>query len=78
MHIEAQKLFCDIIRFHSFFDSAQTHSVSLPAASQTVQALEERLGLPLTILRHRGAPGNPAVTRFIELLRKPNNVPSAV
>ncbi len=118
MHIEALKLFCGIIRFRSFSDSAQAHSVSQPAASQTVQAPEERLGLPLidrscrpwrltsegeffyhgcrdilrryeslevrvkglslAILRRRGAPGNPAVTRFIELLKKPDAVPSAV
>jgi DNA-binding transcriptional LysR family regulator len=47
MQIEALKLFCDIIRFRSFSDSAQANGVTQPAASQTVQALEERLGVPL-------------------------------
>jgi hypothetical protein len=43
----------------------------------TVSPRGDRFARPLAILRRHGPPGNPAATRFIELLRKPDAVPSA-
>jgi DNA-binding transcriptional LysR family regulator len=47
MQIEALKIFCDVARLRSFSRSAEENNVTQSTASQTVQNLEERLGVPL-------------------------------
>ncbi len=47
MQLEALKVFCDVVRFHSFSRGARENDVTQSCASQTVQQLEERLGTPL-------------------------------
>ncbi len=47
MQIESLKIFCDVVRLRSFSRSAEENGVTQSTASQTVQSLEERLGVPL-------------------------------
>lgn len=47
MQIESLKIFCDVVRFHSFSRAALANEVSQPAASQVVNQIEKRLGLQL-------------------------------
>ena len=47
MQIEALKIYCDIVRFHSFSRGAEENDVLQSSASQAVQAIEENLGVTL-------------------------------
>jgi len=47
VQIEVLKLFCDVVRFHSFSRSAEENNITQSNASQAVQNLEERLGVKL-------------------------------
>ncbi|HMJ91773.1 MAG TPA: LysR family transcriptional regulator [Candidatus Acidoferrum sp.] len=47
MQIEALKVYCDVVRFHSFSRGAEANDVLQSSASQTVQAIEENLGVSL-------------------------------
>src|SRR5438128_2075581 len=47
MQIEALKIYCDIVRFHSFSRGAEANEVLQSSASQAVQNLEENLGVTL-------------------------------
>jgi DNA-binding transcriptional LysR family regulator len=47
MQIQSLKLFCDVAGMGSFSDAARENSVTQSTASQTVQNLEERLGVSL-------------------------------
>jgi DNA-binding transcriptional LysR family regulator len=47
MHLKILKLYCDVVRQHSFSGAAEENGLTQSAASQRVQQLEERLGLPL-------------------------------
>jgi DNA-binding transcriptional LysR family regulator len=47
MHLRNVELFCEIAQRRSFSKAAEAQSVSQPAASQAVHALEERLGTQL-------------------------------
>lgn len=47
MQIDALKIYCDIVRFRSFSRGAEANRVLQATASQTVQRLEERLGVAL-------------------------------
>jgi DNA-binding transcriptional LysR family regulator len=47
MQIETLKLFCDVVRLHSFSRGAAINNVLQSAASQAVQAVEESLGVSL-------------------------------
>ena len=47
MQIEALKIYCDIVRFHSFSRGAEANDVLQSSASQAVQNLEENLGVTL-------------------------------
>lgn len=47
MQLESLKIFCDVVRFHSFSRGANANDVSQSAASQVVDKLEKRLGLKL-------------------------------
>lgn len=53
MQIEALKVFSDVARFRSFSKSAEANGVTQSNASQTVHALETRLGAPLIDRSHR-------------------------
>jgi len=44
MHLEALKIFCDVVRHQSFSRGALANNVSQSAASQAVHQLEKRLG----------------------------------
>lgn len=47
MQIEALKVYCDVVRFHSFSRGAEANGVLQSSASQTVQTIEESLGVSL-------------------------------
>src|SRR5262249_37852028 len=47
MHLEALKIFCDVVRWASFSRGAAENHISQSSASQAVHALEERLGVKL-------------------------------
>jgi DNA-binding transcriptional LysR family regulator len=47
MQFESLKLFCDVARYRSFSQAAQSNQVSQSAASQIVLQLERRLGVQL-------------------------------
>src|SRR5438067_11352691 len=47
MHLEALKIFCDVVRWASFSRGAAENGVSQSSASQAVHQLEVRLGVKL-------------------------------
>jgi DNA-binding transcriptional LysR family regulator len=47
MQIEALKVYCDVVRLHSFSRGAEANGVLQSSASQTVQTIEESLGISL-------------------------------
>ncbi|MBI4606155.1 MAG: LysR family transcriptional regulator [Planctomycetes bacterium] len=47
MYFETLKIFCDVVRYHSFSRGASANGVSQPAASQAVHQLERRLEVQL-------------------------------
>src|SRR5947209_5981710 len=47
MQLEALKVFCDVVRWASFSRGAAENGVAQSSASQTVQRLEEHLGVRL-------------------------------
>src|SRR5947208_13913600 len=47
MQFESLQVFCDVVRFRSFSQAAQSNNVSQSAASQIVLQLERRLGAQL-------------------------------
>src|SRR3954454_2954578 len=47
MHLEALKIFCDVVRWASFSRGAAENNVSQSSASQAVHQLEVRLGVKL-------------------------------
>src|SRR6185437_7062774 len=47
MHLEALKIFCDVVRWASFSRGATENNVSQSSASQAVHQLEARLGVKL-------------------------------
>ncbi len=47
MHLEALKIFCDVVRWASFSRGAAENGISQSSASQAVQQLEARLGVKL-------------------------------
>src|ERR1051325_1488441 len=47
MQIEALKIYCDVVRFHSFSRGAEANDVLQSSASQAVQTIEENLGVTL-------------------------------
>ena len=53
MQIESLKLFCDVVRLHSFSHGAKENGVLQSAASQTVTGLERHLGIRLIDRSHR-------------------------
>ena len=78
MHFEGLKIFCDVVRYHSFSRGALANGVSQSAASQAVLQLEKRLGVQLIdrskrpwVLTSQGKfffeSGQDIVGRFLEL-----------
>ena len=47
MHIDALKIYCDVVRLHSFSRGAEANNVLQATASLTVQRLEKHLGVTL-------------------------------
>ncbi len=47
MQIEALKIYCDVVRFHSFSRGAEENDVLQSSASQAVQSIEENLSVSL-------------------------------
>src|SRR5882672_8261945 len=47
MQIEALKIYCDVVRFHSFSRGAEANDVLQSSVSQAVQNIEETLGVAL-------------------------------
>lgn len=47
MHLEALKIFCDVVRWASFSRGAAVNNISQSSASQAVHQLEARLGVKL-------------------------------
>src|SRR5438445_5417149 len=47
MQFESLEVFCDVARFRSFSQAAQSNNVTQSAASQIVMQLERRLGVQL-------------------------------
>ena len=47
MHFETLKIFCDVVRYHSFSRGGSANAVSQSAASQAIQQLEKSLGVDL-------------------------------
>lgn len=47
MHLQALKIFCDVVRHHSFSRGASENRVTQSSASQTIHQLEKRLGVTL-------------------------------
>jgi len=47
MQIEALKIYCDVVRFHSFSRGADANDVLQSSASQAVRNIEENLGVSL-------------------------------
>jgi DNA-binding transcriptional LysR family regulator len=47
MQLEALKIYCDVVRFHSFSRGAEQNGVLQSSASQAVQNIEENLGVTL-------------------------------
>jgi DNA-binding transcriptional LysR family regulator len=47
MHLQALKIFCDVVRHHSFSRGAAENRVTQSSASQTIHQLEKRLGVTL-------------------------------
>ena len=47
MQIEALKIYCDVVRFHSFSRGAEANDVLQSSASQAIQNIEENLGVTL-------------------------------
>ena len=47
MHVETLKVFCDIVRFHSFSRAAEENGISQSAVSQSLGQIEKNLGVEL-------------------------------
>jgi DNA-binding transcriptional LysR family regulator len=47
MQLESLRLFCDVVRLHSFSKAAEANAVSQSAASQSIQQIEDHLGVTL-------------------------------
>ena len=47
MQVEALKLYCDVIRLHSFSRGAEANQVLQATVSQAINRLEKRLGVTL-------------------------------
>src|SRR3954463_12560992 len=47
MHLEALRIFCDVVRWASFSRGASENNVSQSSASQAVHQLEVRMGVKL-------------------------------
>ena len=47
MQVEALKIYCDVVRFHSFSRGAEANHVLQAAVSQTINKMEKHLGVAL-------------------------------
>ncbi len=70
MHLRDLELFCEVATLRSFSQAAKALGVSQPVASETVKALEDRLGLPLIIRAKRPLELTPAGRTYLEGCRE--------
>ncbi|HTX54376.1 MAG TPA: LysR family transcriptional regulator, partial [Candidatus Baltobacteraceae bacterium] len=66
MNLETLKLYCDIVRLHSFSQGAALNQVSQSAASQAVQQLEAELRVQLIDRSKRPFMLTPEGEKFFE------------
>ena len=73
MQLEALKIFCDVVRCHSFSRGASANGMSQSAASQVVHQLEKRLGVQLIdrsrrpwVLTEEGTPYHQCCQELVE------------
>lgn len=66
MQIRSLKVYCDIVRLHSFSKAAEENGVSQSSASQLVHQLEGRLGVQLIDRSKRPFTLTPEGTKFYE------------
>ena len=69
MNLETLKLYCDIVRLHSFSQGARANQVTQSAASQAIQQLEESLGTLLIDRRRRPFSITPGGQKYFEGVR---------
>jgi DNA-binding transcriptional LysR family regulator len=69
MNLDTLKLYCDIVRLHSFSKAAKSHAVTQSAASQSIAQLEESLGLKLIDRSKRPFAITPAGQKYYEGVR---------
>ncbi|MBN2507428.1 MAG: LysR family transcriptional regulator [Verrucomicrobia bacterium] len=70
MHIDALKIYCDVVRLRSFSLGAEANRVLQATASLTVQRLEKHLGVPLIDRSCRPWKLTPAGRKFYEGCRR--------
>ncbi len=70
MHLEALRLYCDIVRHRSFSRGAEQNFVSQSAASQAVAQLEGQFGVALIDRTKRPLVVTPEGTSFFETCRE--------
>ena len=70
MHLRDLELFCEVASLRSFSQAAKSLGVSQPVASETVKALEDRLGLELINRGKRPLELTPAGRIYLEGCRE--------
>lgn len=70
MHLRDLELFCEVATLRSFSQAAKMLGVSQPVASETVKAIEDRLGLPLINRGKRPLELTPAGRTYLEGCRE--------
>ncbi len=70
MHLRDLELFCEVATLRSFSQAAKALGVSQPVASETVKAIEDRLGLPLINRGKRPLELTPAGRTYLEGCRE--------
>jgi DNA-binding transcriptional LysR family regulator len=69
MQLESLRLFCDVVRLRSFSRAAEEHFVSQSAASQSIQQIEQHLGVGLIDRTKRPFVVTPEGEAFYEACR---------
>lgn len=70
MHLRDLELFCEVATLRSFSQAAKALGVSQPVASETVKAIEDRLGLPLINRGKRPLELTPAGRMYLDGCRE--------
>ena len=70
MNLETLKLYCDIVRLHSFSQGAKANQVTQSAASQAIQQLEQSVGVQLIDRARRPFSVTPGGQQYYEGARR--------